>query len=83
MIEITLALDTGTRTITLNPKRTPLFFLEAMQGAQTTQDWGTIRKAFQRLLKLTDEESEVFTVEDMETVMQAIKEGTTVPNANG
>ena len=68
--------ETYTRKFELIPEKFPLALIESMDNG----DFGLMRRAFQRLLKLSKDESEQLTVEHLKAFADATKAAQDIPN---
>lgn len=66
-----------TKRFELVPEKFPLALIESMDDG----DFGMMRRAFQRLLKLSRDESEQLTVEHLKVFADATKAAQDIPNA--
>jgi len=80
-IDIAITSDSGeteTLTRTIDPKQIKLGFLRRMEEAQSTQKWAALIPAYAKLLRITVEQADELTIEQLEAVGAALRESTTV-----
>jgi len=83
IVTVTLVLDDGVeKRIDLDPTRLPLIFLEALDDLKENNSggWRKLRRGIQKMLRLTDEESEALNSENLEAITSAISAAQAIPN---
>lgn len=78
-IEITFDDEHGapeTRSFPIDPVKIPLTMIEGMADA----NYGMVRRAITRFLRLTPAQSEQLTIENLNQIAEAAKNAQTIPN---
>ena len=83
IVVVSLQLDDGNeRKIELDPTKLPLIFLEALDDLKENNSggWRKLRRGIQKMLRLTDEESEALTSDHLSAITDAIASAQAIPN---